>query len=97
MRSIVRFPCGRWTKWAVLAAWLVVFVVAAATDWLDGYFARKMGLAGPFGRNFDPSVMETAESRRALLDSLIRQRLVASVATKANLTVTDHVLAEIIQ
>src|SRR4029453_15402568 len=28
MRSITRFPCGRWTKWAVLAAWLVVFVVA---------------------------------------------------------------------
>jgi uncharacterized membrane protein YdfJ with MMPL/SSD domain len=28
MRSIARFPCGRWTKWAVLAAWLVVFVVA---------------------------------------------------------------------
>jgi RND superfamily putative drug exporter len=28
MRSIAGIPCGRWTKWAVLAAWLVVFVVA---------------------------------------------------------------------
>jgi putative drug exporter of the RND superfamily len=28
MRNIARFPCGRWTKWAVLGAWLVVFVVA---------------------------------------------------------------------
>ena len=37
-------------------AGLVVFLLAAATDWLDGYVARKMGLAGPFGRNFDPLV-----------------------------------------
>ena len=28
MRRIVRIPCGRWTKWAVLAAWGVVFIVA---------------------------------------------------------------------
>jgi uncharacterized membrane protein YdfJ with MMPL/SSD domain len=28
MRNIARVPCGRWTKWAVLGAWLVVFVVA---------------------------------------------------------------------
>jgi RND superfamily putative drug exporter len=26
--SIARLPCGRWTKWAVLAAWVVVFLVA---------------------------------------------------------------------
>ena len=29
MRRVVRIPCGRWTKWAVLAAWVVVLVVAA--------------------------------------------------------------------
>jgi putative drug exporter of the RND superfamily len=28
MRSIVGIPCGRWTKWAILAAWVAVFVVA---------------------------------------------------------------------
>jgi putative drug exporter of the RND superfamily len=28
MRSIVGIPCGRWTKWAVLAAWVVVLIVA---------------------------------------------------------------------
>jgi CDP-diacylglycerol--glycerol-3-phosphate 3-phosphatidyltransferase len=35
---------------------LVVFVVAAITDWLDGYFARKQGLSSTLGRNFDPLV-----------------------------------------
>jgi CDP-diacylglycerol--glycerol-3-phosphate 3-phosphatidyltransferase len=33
-----------------------VFVVAAGTDWLDGYLARKHGLVSAFGRNFDPLV-----------------------------------------
>jgi RND superfamily putative drug exporter len=28
MRGIVGILCGRWTKWAVLAAWVAVFVVA---------------------------------------------------------------------
>ena len=28
MRSIVGIPYGRWTKWAVLAAWVAVFVIA---------------------------------------------------------------------
>src|SRR5262245_25772080 len=28
MRRIARIPCGRWTKWAVLVAWLMVLVVA---------------------------------------------------------------------
>ena len=35
---------------------LVVFVVAAATDWLDGYFARKYGLVTVLGRILDPFV-----------------------------------------
>jgi CDP-diacylglycerol--glycerol-3-phosphate 3-phosphatidyltransferase len=35
---------------------LVVFVVAAITDWLDGYIARRQGLTSAFGRNFDPLV-----------------------------------------
>jgi RND superfamily putative drug exporter len=28
MRSIVAIPCGRWSKWVVLAAWVVVLIVA---------------------------------------------------------------------
>jgi CDP-diacylglycerol--glycerol-3-phosphate 3-phosphatidyltransferase len=35
---------------------VVVFAVAAVTDWLDGYFARKQGLVSTLGRNLDPLV-----------------------------------------
>lgn len=33
---------------------LVLFVVAAGTDWLDGYFARKYGQVTTLGRILDP-------------------------------------------
>jgi CDP-diacylglycerol--glycerol-3-phosphate 3-phosphatidyltransferase len=33
---------------------LVLFVIAAASDWLDGYLARKMGLVTPLGKLMDP-------------------------------------------
>jgi CDP-diacylglycerol--glycerol-3-phosphate 3-phosphatidyltransferase len=35
---------------------LVVFVVAAATDWVDGYYARKYGQVTTLGRILDPFV-----------------------------------------
>ena len=31
-----------------------VFALAAATDWLDGYLARRMGLVSPIGAFLDP-------------------------------------------
>ncbi len=34
----------------------VVFAIAAVTDWLDGYLARKQGLTSTLGRNMDPLV-----------------------------------------
>jgi CDP-diacylglycerol--glycerol-3-phosphate 3-phosphatidyltransferase len=34
----------------------VIFIVAAATDWLDGYWARKYGQVTVVGRIFDPFV-----------------------------------------
>jgi CDP-diacylglycerol---glycerol-3-phosphate 3-phosphatidyltransferase len=37
-------------------ACLVVFAVAAFTDWLDGYIARKQGITSTLGRNLDPLV-----------------------------------------
>jgi CDP-diacylglycerol--glycerol-3-phosphate 3-phosphatidyltransferase len=44
----------------IAGAWwlagMAVFAVAAVTDWLDGYLARKHGLTSAFGRNFDPLV-----------------------------------------
>ena len=35
---------------------LVVFIVAAGTDWLDGYWARKYGQVTNLGRILDPFV-----------------------------------------
>ncbi len=35
---------------------LLVFAVAAITDWLDGYVARKLQLGSTLGRNLDPLV-----------------------------------------
>jgi CDP-diacylglycerol---glycerol-3-phosphate 3-phosphatidyltransferase len=33
---------------------LITFSVAAATDWLDGYLARKLGMVTPLGKLLDP-------------------------------------------
>lgn len=38
------------------SAGLVAFTVAAATDWMDGYWARKYGQVTKLGRIFDPFV-----------------------------------------
>lgn len=35
---------------------LIVFVIAASTDWLDGYWARKYGQVTNLGRILDPFV-----------------------------------------
>jgi CDP-diacylglycerol--glycerol-3-phosphate 3-phosphatidyltransferase len=35
---------------------IVVFALAAFTDWLDGYVARRQGLTSTLGRNLDPLV-----------------------------------------
>jgi CDP-diacylglycerol--glycerol-3-phosphate 3-phosphatidyltransferase/cardiolipin synthase len=32
----------------------VLFALAAITDWLDGYFARRLGLVSPIGAFLDP-------------------------------------------
>jgi CDP-diacylglycerol--glycerol-3-phosphate 3-phosphatidyltransferase len=41
------------------AAWLpatVLFVIAASTDWVDGWWARRFGQVSRLGRIFDPLV-----------------------------------------
>lgn len=39
--------------WGAAAA-TAVFVLAALTDWLDGYLARRLGQTSPFGAFLDP-------------------------------------------
>src|SRR5262245_60237612 len=51
--AVVLFALISWHSWLLA---LAVFLVAAITDWLDGYLARKQGLTSAFGRNFDPLV-----------------------------------------
>lgn len=57
---------------------------------------RHDQLREALGANYDPAQFDTPEIRRGLLDSLISQRLVASAAGRANLTVTDEALVETI-
>src|SRR6266850_1102237 len=41
---------GLWLRWLALA----IFIAAAITDILDGYFARMWGQQSTFGRMLDP-------------------------------------------
>ena len=41
---------GLWLRWIALA----IFIAAAITDFLDGYFARMWGQQSTFGRMLDP-------------------------------------------
>ena len=47
---MVLIPLGHFTSA------LVLFSIAAATDWMDGYWARKYGQVTKLGRIFDPFV-----------------------------------------
>ena len=51
--SLVLFALISAELWIVC---LIVFAVAAFTDWLDGYVARKQGISSTLGRNLDPLV-----------------------------------------
>jgi CDP-diacylglycerol--glycerol-3-phosphate 3-phosphatidyltransferase len=43
-------------EWRLWIGCILVFVAIAATDWLDGYYARKLGLVSALGRMLDPLV-----------------------------------------
>src|SRR5688572_15619926 len=51
--ALVLFGLIAYGAWV---ACVVVFAVAALTDYLDGYLARKQGLVSTLGRNLDPLV-----------------------------------------
>jgi CDP-diacylglycerol--glycerol-3-phosphate 3-phosphatidyltransferase len=42
--------------WNVWVWCIIIFALAAATDWLDGYIARRQGITSSLGRNLDPLV-----------------------------------------
>ncbi|MCP4188625.1 MAG: CDP-diacylglycerol--glycerol-3-phosphate 3-phosphatidyltransferase [Gammaproteobacteria bacterium] len=70
-------------SWPMRNEWLtVVFVVAAITDWLDGYLARKMNLSSPFGAFLDPVADKLIVSTALVLlvsDATILDRAFSSV------------------
>ena len=51
--ALVLFGLIGWHEWV---GCLAVFAVAAVTDYLDGYFARRLGITSTLGRNLDPLV-----------------------------------------
>src|SRR3981081_2871263 len=51
--AIILFGLIEWELWI---ACILVFALAALTDWLDGYLARRQGLMITLGRNLDPLV-----------------------------------------
>jgi CDP-diacylglycerol--glycerol-3-phosphate 3-phosphatidyltransferase len=51
--GLVLFALIEYQLWV---ASILVFAVAAATDWLDGYLARRLNLGSTLGRNLDPLV-----------------------------------------
>jgi len=53
-------------------------------------------LRAAFGTGFDPSALDTPETRGALLEALVSQRLLANAAAGAHLLVSDEQLRETI-
>lgn len=60
-------------------AWTAIFLVAAITDWLDGYLARALRQESPFGAFLDP-VADKLMVAGALLLLLQLQRVETAVA-----------------
>ena len=49
--AVVLFVLIGWERYL---ASMVLFIIAASTDWLDGYYARKYGQVTTLGRILDP-------------------------------------------
>lgn len=54
LRLILAVVMFGFIAWEYYLTSLVLFVVAAGTDWLDGYWARKYGQVTTLGRMLDP-------------------------------------------
>jgi CDP-diacylglycerol---glycerol-3-phosphate 3-phosphatidyltransferase len=54
--AIVVFALLPWQEYRTTTAALIVFVIAAGTDWIDGYYARRFNQVTKVGRMLDPFV-----------------------------------------
>jgi CDP-diacylglycerol--glycerol-3-phosphate 3-phosphatidyltransferase len=48
--AVLLFIPYAWAAWAAL----VLYTLACVSDWLDGFFARRMNITSAFGRFLDP-------------------------------------------
>src|SRR5690606_13397159 len=67
-----------WLRWLGL----VLFILAALSDWLDGFLARRMNLNSAFGRMLDP-----------IADKLLVGALIVTMAWTRDLTGFDLIAA----
>src|SRR5580704_13655356 len=51
--AVLLFACIAYQFWL---AGLIIFLLAALTDWLDGFLARKLNQQSVLGRSLDPLV-----------------------------------------
>jgi len=65
-------------------------------EFADELRQQQERLRAAFGTGFDPSALDTPETRGALLDALVAQRLLANAAAGAHLVVGDEQLRETI-
>lgn len=78
-------------EWARPAS-AVVFMLAAITDWLDGYVARKLGQITPFGEFLDPVADKLIVAVALILlvqtDQRLSLALVAAIIVGREITVS---------
>lgn len=54
--AVVVFTLLPWQRYEMTLAAFIVFIVAASTDWIDGYWARRFNQVTKVGRMLDPFV-----------------------------------------
>ena len=76
----------------VIALFIMVMGGVAITqaEFQQAQREQQERMRGALGANFNPAMMETPEAKRAVLDNLVNQRLLALDAAKMRLRVSDE-------